>query len=113
MGLTHEFEIKAGNTLPSLSTVLLDGYGKPVNLTDAVSVTLSMKLAGHPRTVVIDEQPAAFSPSPSGAVTYSWGANDTAVPGVYEIEWDVSWGLGLKATFPSHGFDKVRVGPAI
>lgn len=113
MPRTHEFEIKVDDTLPSLDTVLLDGDGQPADLTEAVSVNLSMKLAKHPRTVIFDERAASFNPTADGIVSYDWVAGDTAIPGLYAIEWTVSWGLGSRATFPSHGYDKVRVNVGI
>ena len=113
MARTHEFEIKEDDTLPLLETVLLDGNGEPVDLTAAVSVKFSMRLDTHPRTIVLNEVAAAFSPTASGEVSYAWAAGNTATEGLYVIEWVVRWGAGGRATFPSKGFDKVRVGPRI
>lgn len=106
---THEFEIKQGDTGPDLSTVLLDGDGQPVDLTSALSVGLSMRLAKHPKTLVLNNVTAQFAADATGAVSYEWGASDTAVVGLYHIEWTVVWGDGFIMTFPSCGYDRVRV----
>lgn len=106
---THEFEIKRGDTGPVLETVLIDGEGLPVDLTSAISVGLTMTLATNPRTPVLVAAACGFAPDTSGAVSYAWSAANTAVVGLYDIEWTVIWPANLVMTFPSRGFDKVRV----
>ena len=106
---THEFEIKRGDTGPVLETVLIDGDGRPVDLTSAISVGLTMTLATNPRTPVLVAAACGFAPDTSGAVSYAWSAANTAVVGLYDIEWTVIWPANLVMTFPSRGFDKVRV----
>lgn len=108
MTTTHEFEIKQGDTGPFLATVLRDGAGEPLNLTNAISVGLSMVLAEHPRTVILDAASADFVADATGSVSYQWGPTDTVTTGVYNIEWVVIWPT-LTMTIPSKGFDKVRV----
>lgn len=104
---THEFEIKQGDTGPNLTTVLLGSDGLPVDLTSALSVGLTMRLAKHPKTLVLNNVAASFTPD--GAVSYEWGPLDTAVAGLYNIEWTAVWGDGFIMSFPSCGFDRVRV----
>lgn len=109
MPRTHEFEIKAGDRYPSLETVLLDGDGEPTNLTDALTVELTMSLKDYPRTVVLNQAAASFEVD--GSVSYEWADGDTDVVGLYVVEWTVTWAPGVTSTFPSKGFDKVRVTP--
>lgn len=106
---THEFEIKEGDTGPDLATVLLGSDRRPVDLTNALSVTLTMALAGHPRTKVIDAATAIFAADATGAVRYVWQPGDTDTVGTYNIEWHVVWGDDFEMTFPSVGYDKVVI----
>lgn len=110
---SKEFEIKQGDTGPALSTVLLDGDGVPLDLTSAISVGLTMRLAKHPRTLVLNNETVTFSPDESGEVEYAWGLTDTAVDGLYNIEWTVIWPgtVPVVMTIPSCGYDKVKVNP--
>lgn len=106
----NTFKIKQGNTVPRIETVLLDGDGVPVDLTDAISVTLSMSMCDHPRTAVFTDRAASFTADTSGAVWYAWVAGDTATVGDYNIEWTVTYAAGSKMTVPSDGYDRVIVG---
>lgn len=106
---TNRFEIKQDDTLPRLETVLIDGEGVPLDLTTALDVTLSMTLCGHPRTVVLAHVSADFSPDPSGEVWYDWQTGDTAVTGLYDIEWTVTFVGAVSLTVPSKGYDTVEV----
>lgn len=108
---THQFKIKQGDTGPDLTTVLLGATGAPVNLSAATGVTLSMQLAKHPRTLVLNDVAVAFAADATGAVTYEWQAGDTDVVGIYDIEWRATWAGAppFVMTFPTDGFDKVIV----
>ena len=112
---THQFKIKQGDTGPDLTTVLLGSTGLPVDLTNATEVTLSMQLAKHPRTLVLDDVPVSFVPDATGAVTYEWQTGDTDDVGTYDIEWRVTWAGSppFVMTFPTEGFDKVIIGREI
>lgn len=108
---SNVFEIKQGDTGPDLATVLIDSDGDPADLTTAVSVKLSMVLAKHPRTVKLNAVPVTFAADATGAVSYEWGATDTDTVGTFNIEWTAVWGDGFVMTFPSCGFDIVKVNP--
>lgn len=111
--LTHQFDIKQGNTLPTLDTVLRDGAGVPLDLTNAISVGLSMVLCEHPRTVKLDVATATFVADTTGTVSYAWAAADTDTVGVYNIEWTVISPGGGVMTVPSSGFDRVSVNATV
>lgn len=107
----NQFEIKAGDTLPALETVLLDGDGVPFDLTSASGVRLNMVLESHPRTVVLTAAVCTFAADTTGAVGYDWQVGDTDVAGTYNIEWVVLFASGDETTVPSKGFDKVLISP--
>jgi hypothetical protein len=106
---TNGFEIKEGDTSPFLSTVLLDGEGVPLDLTNATGVTLTMAMCDHPRTVVLNAVAADFNATAAGEVWYEWQAGDTDTPGMYNIEWTVTYPAGMILTVPSKGYDRVEV----
>ena len=43
------------------------------------------------------------------AVRYDWAVGDTAVPGDYWADFEVTWGDGTVTTFPNSGYLEVRV----
>jgi hypothetical protein len=110
---SNVFEIKEGDTLPEIETVLLDGAGSPLNMTNAISVTLKMVSCGHPRTVVLNHVAATFVADATGTVSYAWQTGDTAVPGKYNIEWRATFPVVGVITIPSKGYDMVEVTPSL
>jgi hypothetical protein len=50
-----------------------------------------------------------FVADDTGQVEYAWQTGDTDVSGTYNIEWTVIYPAGLVMTFPSRGFDRVKV----
>jgi hypothetical protein len=110
---TNSFEIKQGDTSPRLETNLYDGDGVALDLTAAISVTLTMELAAHPRTKVLNNAAASFTADATGSVWYQWVAGNTATAGKYNIEWRVTFPLGQITTVPSRGYDIVDVTPVL
>lgn len=106
---TKRFEIKQDSTMPRLETVLLDGDGQPLDLTNATSVTLRMRLCAHPRTLKLANATAGFTASATGEVWYQWVAGDTDTVGKYDIQWTVTYPGGGVEKVPSKGFDQVEV----
>lgn len=98
--------VKQGDTEP-LSAVLADTLG-PVNLAGS-TVRFRMKSrvagAGHPPI----DAPAQNLQSVDGngritnkgLVQYPWAAGETDLPGVYGVEWQVTFADGKKRTFPN------------
>jgi hypothetical protein len=106
---TNGFEIKEGDTSPFLETVLLDGDNRPLDLTDAISVELTMVMCEHPRTMILNKVTAEWAVDATGIVWYEWQAGDTDGVGRYNIEWTVTYPLGMILTIPSKGYDTVEV----
>ena len=100
--------MKRGDTAPPLSVTLTDN-GTPVDLTTATTIRVRAAMNGTPvftHTVTGTNQ---------GVITMPWQATDTAIPGMLEIECEVTW-PGTTApvqTFPADGRLRVNIEPDI
>ena len=100
------FYIKQGDTSPYLQVTLKDGDGAVVNLTGATAV-FSMRRGGS--TTVSEQSATVVSPATAGVVRYTWGASDTATPGMYEGEFEVTFSGGEIQTYPNAGYIEINV----
>ncbi len=85
-----------GDTGPTITGVISNSETlEPEDLTGA-SVKFQMRRAAD-RRLMIDKE-AAIDTAASGEVHYSLGPNDTAIPGDYVLEWQVTYPDGRKQT---------------
>lgn len=95
------FQMKTGDLSPALQAVLYDddpAYGTPVDLTDAQSVSVTLKAFGATATSL----PMTIVGAPiNGVVTHAWIAGETDTPGSYRAEIVVTWNDDNQQTFPS------------
>ena len=102
-----KWSMKEGDTRPILAATLLAG-GDIVDLTSADTVKFTM--TDESGSVVIDLAPCAIvSPATNGQVTYAWGADDTATPGLYQGEFKVTWGDSTVERFPNKTNFQVQI----
>lgn len=99
------FTIKEGDTSPAFQTELTSPNGEPVNLVGA-SVQMRMKLRDG--DVWVTGTPD-FEDAQGGLITYYWDSGDTEVPGLYHLEFEVTFEDGTVETFPNHGFTTVHI----
>lgn len=92
-----DFWIKRGDRLPPIAATLADSAGA-VNLTGAV-VRFHMRLRGAVELKV--NGAATIANAAAGTVQYDWGALDTDTAGIYEGEWEVTFGDARPMTFPN------------
>jgi hypothetical protein len=102
----HDFNIKEGDTRPSLEAQLLDENNEPRNLQGA-SVRFHMEDVDT-GSVVVDAE-AGILNAQDGRVIYEWQNGDTDEPGRYEAEFEVDYGNGEVETFPNNGYIGVYV----
>lgn len=86
-----------GDTGPIITGVIhkSDNTDDREDLTGA-SVHFQMRRASDRRLMV--DRAAAIDTAASGEVHYSLEANDTAIPGEYVLEWQVTYPSGRKQT---------------
>jgi hypothetical protein len=107
------FQIKRGDTLPSVEATLSDQDGA-VSLTGA---TVEMSLYRRPTDpkgtgVLVFTKAAVVVNASTGAVRYDWSAGDTDIAGNYYVEFIMTVvATGKKMTFPSSGFVPVTINP--
>lgn len=99
------FYIKQNDTTPSLRATLM-WSGSAVDLTGA-SVGFHMRDA-YTGTVIIDS-PATIVDAANGVVEYEWLPADTAVAGLYEGEFEVTFASGEVMTFPNDGHIRIQI----
>lgn len=101
MATTPDFYAKRGETF-SPRAILKGADGTPQDLTNAESVTLSMRPKGG-GTPIYDHVACSFAADPSGAVEYDSPEVIDYEAGSYELEYDVTFPGGVVHTFPNGG----------
>ena len=100
--MTQIFNIKRGDTSPAIRFAL-----EPSDISlNGAAVQFQMRVRGG--ATVIDEPATIDSASPP-IVSYAWGAQDTATPGLYEAEFRVTYFDGAIETFPNDAFINVYI----
>lgn len=102
------FRIKKGDTLPAIEAVLSTSAGV-VDLTAATAVYLVLKEKGTDGALVFKKAGSIVAPATAGTVKYAWAADDTAVVGKYNAEFEVHFGSDVQ-TFPTVGSIPVSIG---
>lgn len=87
-----------GDRRPILAATLTQG-GEAINLTGASGVVFRGRLQNG--TTVFTGSCSIVSAA-AGTVTYTWGASDTATPGIYIVEFVITWSTGVTQSIPSH-----------
>lgn len=101
------FVIKRHDRLPFLDATLSDEGGTLTTLAGA-TVVFVMKNAKTGRNVL--RKSATVLDAALLKVRYEWEAEDTAIAGKYNGEFEVSFG-GLPWTFPSPGYIPIQIVP--
>jgi len=90
-----------GDTAPDITAVIHeeDDPTQVINLTETTGVRFQMRRQDDHRYTV--NAAATVLDAVNGKVSYSWGANDLAVPGTYLVQWEVTYlGGRVQTTSP-------------
>lgn len=116
----QQFFIGQGNRLPAMECLLLqptpgrrDGKMQAIDLTGA---TVTFQMSGGDgccgSSSVTLTGTVTIEDAKGGAVSFSWGSNDTAMPGTYRATWTVTK-AGVALDFPNDGYILVRIRPKV
>jgi len=90
-----------GDTAPDITAIIHqeDNPTAIVDLSTIDGVRFQMRRQDDHRYTV--NAAAAVIDGPNGRVSYSWGANDLAVPGTYLVQWEITYlGGRVQTTSP-------------
>ena len=93
------FYIKQNDTKPSLFAQLLS-EGSAIDLTGAT-------VRFHMESGV--DSPAVITDAATGNVRYDWSTGDTATPGIFHAEFEVTFSDGTVETFPNDGYLSINI----
>lgn len=96
------FSIKRGDTSPTIRFAL-----KPATV-DIAGSTVQFQMRSRSGVLTVD-QPATVVSGLPAVVQYVWQETDTAVAGLFEAEFRVTYFDGGVETFPNTGFIPVRI----
>jgi len=87
-----EFTMAVGSRRPSISYVLRDDAGQVIDLTAGVT-GVTFRGAQTNGTTVFSGA-CTITTAAAGLVNYAWGANDTAIAGIYRVQFVITWTAG-------------------
>lgn len=101
------FTIKQFDTSPTIGMNLQAADGSAIDITRALSVRFHMRPLGEVDPVI--DARARVINAAGGVVAYDWLPKDTAVPGRYEAEVEVTYTDGSVETFPNGGYEIITI----
>lgn len=103
----NTFYTKRNDTARSIQATLRDPAGALVDLTGC---TVRFILRATSAADGVEKVRAlAVIVSPAGVVRYDWQAADVDTAGDFLAEWEVAYPSSRKETFPSNGYNRVRI----
>ena len=100
-----DWSMKAHDRLPSIQATLTSG-GTPVDLTGA---TVNFIMVPTKGTTPMVDAAAVIVNATSGVVRYDWQTGDTATPGTYQAEWQITFSDGRKQTAPTLTYHSISI----
>lgn len=101
MSASHLFYIKRGDLLPSVEAALRTITREPIDLTPATGVRFLCSNGVASPAVIVD--------TTGGLVRYDWDTDETDTAGVFNAEFEITWGDGRKQTVPNGQNDYIKV----
>ena len=97
--MSETVQMKQGDTGPSLTATLKNPDGTAANLSGA-TVKLNIK-ARRGGTTLVNHGTVTVTDATNGRVSYAWQVADTANPGSFYVEWEVTYAGGMITTYPN------------
>jgi len=98
--------IKQDDTQPAMKVRLKDSAGNPANLTGA---TVRVAIQHYSRPAIKFNRAAHIADAITGEVWLVWQPEETETPGLYRIEFRVTYQDGNRETFPNDGYLLVNI----
>lgn len=110
----RRFTLMAGDLLPVLDFLAVDGNGDALNLSGGLTAKFLMASVADNGDVenVIEDDAEIVSPATSGRVRYTWQEGDTDEPGRYLGVFEVYDGTD-KLSLPNDGYIEITILPRI
>ena len=108
------FWLKSGDLKPSITAVLTDSNGDPVDINGAeVTFVVSDAFSRLPLFQALAENDQSGPTTNVGEVHYDWVLGDTDIPGSYRCEFSVSFADDTIGTFPNDDTIDLEIIPAM
>lgn len=104
--MAADFTFKQGDTALICLDTLTDSSGAAVNLTGA---TVKFVMRARSSNAATTNNTATIVSAAAGTVSYTLGAQDTALAGLYAQTWVVTFSGGTIETFPTVGYNTVEI----
>lgn len=112
--MAADYVMKANDLLPAIQGAASTA-GTPVNLTSATLIKFFMRAADAnfqpvtTGTLKVNATATAVAPTTSGVLRYDWVVGDTAVPGNYVGEFQVTFPGAKPQTLPTTSYITITI----
>lgn len=90
-----------GDTAPSIVSVI-HLEDPPLTITNLTGCTVRFQMRKNDDRRFTVNSIAQITNSAAGAVSYDWAPNDLAIPGTYQVQWEVTFPGGrIQTTAPT------------
>lgn len=96
-----------GDTGPDIAAVL-HVKGEPTNFIDLTGATVKFQMRKPDDRVYTVDAAATVVDAAAGDVLYQWGPNDLGTPGIYQVQWEITFPSGRKQTNATANLIEVR-----
>lgn len=107
------YGIKVGDLEPPLEAVLFKSAGGALlDLTEADTVVAHVRCMEDDPPPLISREVQVVD-ADAGVVRFEWQAGETDIPGLYEIEFEITWSNARSQTVPTKSNQTFRIYQAI
>lgn len=114
---TPDFYLKKGDTASTISSVLRDDNGSPVDIQGAIIYFRMAPISGSGtpalNVTASNDQNGDGTDGTMGKVSYTWQEGDTGAAGLFLAEWMVDWAAAGNQHFPNSGYVLVQISEVV
>lgn len=99
---------------PDLVRTLVDGDGNPIDLTNAVAVTITIAHARYshyysPGIKIVDQASCTIDDAVNGVVRWQPGVGDLSPPGTFHYVFEIEWSGSRIETVPPNTYEPLII----